>query len=250
MTTASLLFADPLTVIAPLILGVPHIVSDIHYLFLSESVSKPMQKRLITFGVFLLCSSLFLDSSTFMMVGISGSMLSLNLTIYSGIISIRNLQIIACVLILLVLITIFPNEMQRIFVLGHNCVAIVIWFKFISGKESRKKTFLLTLLLSLITIWSVTSRYFLSFAIFLQLMHYYIWLYLIPLSNRSEKKVKRSWHLLAGVILSIFIILSLTTHIPAVEYKDMYLRLFQFHVFLEIMVLTYFYAREPQRVVA
>jgi hypothetical protein len=227
----SLKFSASAIIYAPLLLGLPHIAADFIYFFFNKKFPKRLATILLLSAVSLIFMSFLLNTKAFLVVGLMTPILSLVLIKTEN--SKNKYAVILGLILIFLIFLLYPHSFQKSLILGHNLVALIAWFVIRENdlNKIRITAFITTIGSLLILFYSDES--WLTLNCFLQLIHYLIWIKFIPRS-----KVFLFYTATYLVLVGIFLFFS-TSSISHANWKDYYLNIFQFHVFLEITVLAH-----------
>jgi len=227
----SLKFSASAIIYAPLLLGLPHIAADFIYFFFNRQFPKRMATILILSAISLVLMSFLLDTKTFLVAGLLAPILSVSLVKTEN--SKNKYAIILGLLLILFIFLLYPHNFQKSLILGHNLFALVAWFVIRENDLNKIKITAFITTIGSLLILSYSDERWLTLNCFLQLIHYLIWIKFIPRS-----KVFLFYTAIYLVLVGIFLFFSISS-ISHANWKDYYLNIFQFHVFLEITILTH-----------
>jgi hypothetical protein len=221
-----IVLSTELLIFAPLLLGIPHIAYGLGTLFGVDALGRG-RKTLGTIAVLLFMGGFFFPAEVILR---SGFLLPFIGFFFGP--SLVSLLICAGSLGLLSISFFYPADVSVLVLYGHNLVALLVWFFLRNPEKDLFSDFLSVLLISVGFVLLFSRHPETSALVFLQLTHYLFWIFLLPVNKIPGQSM--SW--IAGVCLLIY---GLFFYSEAQNLKDSYLRIAQFHVYLELGSLTF-----------
>lgn len=231
----AILLPSQLSIYAPLVLGIPHVVSGIQNFYFRDDLPEALRYLLIFFiGTFIILT-IFGFTSMLSYVGLLGIIIVMMLMQDQK----RRTAIVSLIVAALLIVNVsWPKELNLALVVGHNVVALIIWgLYFADSKEDVLRVFTLCGI-GLATILLLEDAWIRAF-IFLQLIHYLVWLKWVPEINKTARK----WNYFSIMGGIVFGVIGYFSSDP-LNLKNSYLALFQFHVYLELMILTHSFVHQ------
>lgn len=225
-----------LTIFGPLLFGLAHVVSDFQFLLLRSELSTEI-KKIILGTALVMVLLLGLGHASFVpFCGVAGLLAT---TLVSTNFS-RAMLVVLGAGLYLVSTFYWPIQSNQTLIIGHNFVALMIWALYFSNDNKNVLwVFFLTVLGAALI--STQANMFSKVFVFLQLVHYLVWLKWIPDFEMATKK----WLIGGAVVGAGFTLFAYQTSDP-IFWKEQYLLFFQFHVYLELMVLAYLYVKNEK----
>jgi hypothetical protein len=235
-----------LAFIAPLLFGVPHVVNDFIFLFQRPKIEPRSRLVIYAFLLSIIGLPLFTNLQITFLFGMMGPLLALVLISFEKGHSPRLWLAITIYTLFFNLIWLNVAWSMNSFVLIHNFTAFIAWYWI---KPHDRK--IISIALSATFFFCFLIFYTLpdclaTLTIFLQMVHYLIWLKFIPAgSNRSARNslfLKISWMVSAGLITYVLFNFS-----SGPGLSSLYLQIFQFHGFMEFLILTYVWGAQVSK---
>jgi hypothetical protein len=276
--------------LSPAVLGVPHVVSDIRYLIVRQRLAHGFVALLVGFCALLFSLRLMemtsLPSGLFAQVEIGAVAIWLSAAAFAGYaVSRSRIRLLGTCMVLAPLTIValaYPVVTRLVFAHLHNVVALVVWALLFKRQAGRRLSLLPLSVVAAFVLFFLSARphgadhaFGMTLAdaaaivapgvsgdlgiglastyVFLQGVHYAIWLNFIPQEHiqgestltfrMSLRSLVRDLGRPALVVAAVFAVGMLAASVMALhQTRAIYLSLATFHGYLELAMLTYFVA--------
>ncbi len=240
---ASLSMPLQVSIFGTMLFGIPHIVGDFKYLFLKPELAWSAKSLVIVYSLLLLILCFNLERAWIPFVGFSSIFAMTIFPIQRPYFIWQRLTVWILVVPLCTLAILNPMPFSFSLIFIHNVITIFIMAAmFPHHKKILATVITATVIGSFITSFSPDST---KLLVFLQLVHYLVWIFWIPAMVRIDTGQKASalWIIIP---FSIGLCMACGLQIAGdhVLWRNRYLWFAQFHIFLELAVLSYLFVQQ------